>query len=443
MWWCRPPAPGATASGAAPMPRAAASRPALAVTATSGSAPVTGGAHSAIRAAGAVVKPLGTPAVLLVGVPGATKASSPEAAWPARSASSDAAACSGVSVQSSADHDDAVEAVGEAAEVEIGVAHGDEHPGVTGRVGVDGPLERVLDLGQPARPARRGRRRAAPLTGRGSVRRRGDRAPVMTRRGTPRNRSGSRWRPTAPAGTSLRRHAVHVASRWAVAGKVGAPPGASVRFVGRQRVDEVPGPAGRDPTGHGLPRRLGSGRVVRCRPPLVPVPLAGGPLVVGEPGLVGIEVHLVGEDADVQRLVLLGVSSLDPHGQQRDRHRAVERLDRGLGVDVGHHTSGPTTRWRAWTSTWTGFWKSASAVMALSSGFGCRPLAVATRPRSATVNGVPGAMSRVGPGRGPPVRDRAGGAVRRRRLVEPEARLGDLLLEGEEPAVARREVLLR
>ena len=175
----------------------------------------------------------------------------------------------------------------------------------------------------------------------------------------------------------------------------------------------------------------------------------------------GVEVDLVGEDADVQGGAVVGEAGLDPHRQQRHRHLAVERFDGGLGLDrrpaarsaaaptspvssaaalvevgspalqvghaplgrssaaprlaghaevgelglaggelgarppsssvptapssravlgdpveveVGHQASSVKARWRACTSTWTGFWNSASATVAPSAGTGCSPL---------------------------------------------------------------------
>ena len=54
----------------------------------------------------------------------------------------------------------------------------------------------------------------------------------------------------------------------------------------------------------------------------------------------GVEVDLVGEDADVQGGLALVEPGLDPHGEQRDGDRSVERLDRHRGVHIGDELAG-------------------------------------------------------------------------------------------------------
>ena len=61
-------------------------------------------------------------------------------------------------------------------------------------------------------------------------------------------------------------------------------------------------------------------------------------------------------------------------------------------VEVGHQASSVKARWRACTSTWTGFWNSASATVAPSAGTGCSPFDTANCRRSSTVNGVAAAI---------------------------------------------------
>ena len=121
------------------MPSAAASRPALASTAVSGSVPVTGGAHSAIRAAGAVVKPLRTPA----GVVGRrARLDERKVSGGGMTGEEPFERCRGLfrgERPVDADHDEAGETVREASEGEVGVADSEEHAGLAGSDGIDRP----------------------------------------------------------------------------------------------------------------------------------------------------------------------------------------------------------------------------------------------------------------------------------------------------------------
>ena len=290
-----------------------------------------GGAHAATCSAGAVEKPQRMLPVLFVGVPGATNARSPDAACPASSASNDAAALLGGQRPVDAEHDEAGQPVGERRPKAMSLSRTvSEHAGRRGPPpGSTAQLNASWTFGQRGdRPSGVvGAPRGRPATGR----RPGDRAPGPTRLGTPRHGVLEPDRhPALGQGGRLDRPRPR-AGPVAVSGNAGGSPVRSVQVRRSQRVEQVAGPAGPEPAGEGGPGRLGPRRVVERRPPLVPVPLGAGPLVVGERRFVGVEVHLVGEDADVQGGVGIREARLDPHRQQRHRHLAVERLDGGRG----------------------------------------------------------------------------------------------------------------
>ena len=113
----------------------------------------------------------------------------------------------------------------------------------------------------------------------------------------------------------------------------------SCRDVARFELAGDPGGALRlEAAGELRPRgglALGAARLRASAPELFPVILAPRDLVVGQLGLVGIDVQVVGVDADQQ----IGPAAakrgsearLEANGQQDDGHAAVERGQHGLG----------------------------------------------------------------------------------------------------------------
>ena len=230
-----------------------------------------------------------------------------------------------------AEHDEAGQPVRQrATEGHVAIADGEQHAGRARRFGIERPTERLLHVGDAGIGVGwRGhlqllRRRAGgqaighpvgpdPEHLQGVLE--PDRHPALGEGGgldRPRPRAGPR------GGDRERRR----------------PVGGAVQVGRSQRVEQVARPAGAEAAGERGPGPLGPRRVVERRPPLVPVPLGAGPFVGGERRFVGVEVHLVGEDADVQGGVGVREAGLDAHREQRDRHLAVQRFHGGLGVDL-------------------------------------------------------------------------------------------------------------
>ena len=101
----------------------------------------------------------------------------------------------------------------------------------------------------------------------------------------------------------------------------------------RHRADEVRGPRRPHTAGQlGPGRGLAFGGVGAVTPPVPPVGLGDLHLAVGQRRLVRVDVDLVRVDAHAQLGRCVGrpdVAGLEPHRQQRQRHR-IQRGDRGV-----------------------------------------------------------------------------------------------------------------
>ena len=250
---------------------------------------------------------------------------------------------------------------------------------------------------------------------------------VATSDDEPSPRQGDRPRGHRPLGVPTRRGREHRARR----------PVELVEVERRQRLDDPGGPrrldgaAQVDPGGRRPSVRVGRGE------PRPPVGLSGAALVGGELRLVAVEVDLVREDPHPE---LVGDEPrLQPDRQERDGHAAGQRGDAGLEVG-GRRAHGTTSSGTppAWMATRIGCWWVRAARWAAwstnrvpsssSPRAGC-PRSAGTRPvRSRCAPRSPSTRSS-GPGRAGPVQ-----------LVEPEPRLGRLLLDDEEPAVAAQQL---
>ena len=172
--------------------------------------------------------------------------------------------------------------------------------------------------------------------------------------------------------------------------------------------------------------------------PGAPVGLAGRPLVGGQLRLVAVQVDLVREDPHPQ--LVADEPRLEPHRQQRHRHVAGETGDAGLELGRGraHGTTSSGTP-PAWMATRIGCWWVRAARWAEWSTNRTSSRLVPSRGLPAIRRYAPGAVpvwSQVAFDQESIARWRAGAV----QLVEPEPRLGRLLLDDEEPAVAAEQL---
>ena len=202
----------------------------------------------------------------------------------------------------------------------------------------------------------------------------------------------------------------------------------------RQRLDDPHRPGRLDAAAQDRPGRRRASAGVGGGEPGAPVRLAGGPLVGRQLRLVAVQVDLVGEDPDPQLVV--DEPRLEPDRQQRHRDVAGETGDAGLEARPG---SGSRDHQLGNAAGVDGHpHRLLVGERGEVGGVVDEPHVVEVRPLERVAGDSQvraGGGSGVLPGRlrpGVESRGRAGPV----QLVEPEPRLGRLLLDDEEPAVA-------